>query len=168
MIFNPALVLQLQITYVLSSCSVTSIINHAPSSSDGSQPTHVSSDNVYSDSNAIIASTIIVSSLLTNLVKSTTRLLTLAPDISMSVLLSFTVLHAHDMLPQLKTVVEEGRTAVVIIVDGVSDWTPASLLNFLLFFFPTFGGILVSTCSLSAHMLPDIWLMFQLSIHILR
>ena len=26
--------------------------------------------------------------------------------------------HANDMLPQLKAVTEEGRTAVVIIVDG--------------------------------------------------
>ena len=42
--------------------------------------------------------------------------------------------HANDMLPQLKVVVREGRTAVVIIVDGCPDWTPASLLNNLFFF----------------------------------
>jgi len=38
------------------------------------------------------------------------------------------------MLPQLKAVVKEGHTAVVIIVDGGPDWTPASLLNTLVFF----------------------------------
>ena len=43
-------------------------------------------------------------------------------------------IHANDMLPQLKAVVEEGRTAVVIIVDGGPDWSPGSLLNNLFFF----------------------------------
>ena len=52
----------------------------------------------------------------------------------MFVLLSFTVLHAKHMLmiimlPQMKAVVEEGCTAVVIIADGGPDWTLASLLN---------------------------------------
>ena len=42
--------------------------------------------------------------------------------------------HANDMLPQLKAVVEEGRTAVVIIVDSGPDWSPGSLFNNLFFF----------------------------------
>ena len=38
------------------------------------------------------------------------------------------------MLPQLKAVVEEGRTALVIKFDGGPDWSPASVLNNLFFF----------------------------------
>lgn len=78
-----------------------------------------------------------VSSLLTNLVENTTRHLTQALGMyvrSAKFYSSTCQTHANDMLPQLKAVVEEGRTAVGIIVDGGPDWSPASLLNNLFFF----------------------------------
>ena len=64
----------------------------------------------------------LVSSLLTNLVESTTRHLTLALHL-FSFHSSTCQTHANDMLPQLKAVVEEGCTAVVIIVDGGPDFS---------------------------------------------
>jgi len=70
------------------------------------------------------------------------------PGLFIFVVLTFTVLLAKQMLmTQLKAVVKEGRTVIVIIVDGRPDWTPASLLNL---FFRDAGLDMLVVCSYAA------------------
>ena len=53
------------------------------------------------------------------------------------------------MLPMLKAVVKEGRTAITLIVDGGPDWSTALLLN-TMFFFRLWRDADLNVCSYAA------------------